>query len=364
MDIFRILGVILVLRLCYVAADFVLTYLRPSRLSRYLPQQQQRAKHGDPVPPSDQQTWAFITGASGGIGRGFADALAARGFSIVLHGRDAARLERARGELQARHPTRGFRVIVADAEYLVRCLPAQPPAHQPSSPGVVAGIETGTLQDSFAALARSVADLDLRVLVNNAGGTPARRPYGALDEYTADELAGNIGLLAVFPALLAAALLPLLGRGGRLPALIINVGSLADNGAPLLPAYAPCKAYLATWSVALAREMRMRREEAEGEGWRGGGGDVEVLGLRVGEVCGTASNIPGPSFLVPDVETLVAAALARVGCGRKVVIPYWPHALPDTLVRFLLPEPVVDALYCSSMRQRRDEWRASAAKEK
>lgn len=89
---------------------------------------------------------------------------------------------------------------------------------------------------------------------------------------------------------------------------------------------------------------------------------VEVLGLRVGEVRGTASGPPGPSTLFcPDVVDLVAAALARVGCGRPVVVPYWPHALQDALLR-VLPDPLVDRLLCDELARRRDEQKSKAAK--
>ena len=41
-----------------------------------------------------QDRWAVVTGASSGLGRGLADRLADRGMSLVLTGRNAARLAR------------------------------------------------------------------------------------------------------------------------------------------------------------------------------------------------------------------------------------------------------------------------------
>lgn len=322
MEILRILGVILALRVSYICIRVLTPYLRSSKLHRYL-----KTKDGRPA-------WALITGASSGIGKGFADQLASRGFNIVLHGRNPSKLERVKSELQKRHPARDFRVLVADAE---KCINTD---HHPSK----------TVSVSFPAIARSVADINLKILINNAGNTIPRSAYETIDAYTAEELAENICLLAVFPTLMTATLLPALLRGGEdEPGLVINVGSLADNGSPLLPTYAPCKAFLAASSVELAREMKLD------------GRSVDVLGLRVGEVYGTAFDLPGPSFLVPDVEDVVGAALARVGCGRPVVIPYWPHALQDALLR-VLPDPVVDRLFCDELRRRRLEQRAKAAK--
>src|SRR5260370_19876497 len=54
---------------------------------------------------------AFITGASRGIGKAIAVALAAEGVHLALFGRDIARCEALARELRAAHD--GLRVIVA-----------------------------------------------------------------------------------------------------------------------------------------------------------------------------------------------------------------------------------------------------------
>jgi len=62
---------------------------------------------------------ALITGSSGGIGLRLAEGLATHGATIVLNGRDAARLERAYARLAAQYPQRvhqrGFDVTDATA---------------------------------------------------------------------------------------------------------------------------------------------------------------------------------------------------------------------------------------------------------
>src|SRR5258708_7416319 len=47
----------------------------------------------------DMDTYVLITGASDGIGLGFAKAFAARGFNLLLVGRNKAKLERVKKEL-------------------------------------------------------------------------------------------------------------------------------------------------------------------------------------------------------------------------------------------------------------------------
>ncbi|MBK8575939.1 MAG: SDR family NAD(P)-dependent oxidoreductase [Elusimicrobia bacterium] len=47
--------------------------------------------------------WAVVTGASSGIGRAYAERLAAAGMNLVLIARDSARLEKTAVQLMARH---------------------------------------------------------------------------------------------------------------------------------------------------------------------------------------------------------------------------------------------------------------------
>ncbi|KAF7346650.1 putative short chain dehydrogenase [Mycena sanguinolenta] len=83
----------------------------------------------------------------------------------------------------------------------------------------------------------------------------------------------------------------------------------------MLAPYASSKRFVNCMTESVARELVMQ------------GKDVEVLGIRVGEVCGTAYNKNTAALFEPDAKTMARAALARVGCGRTTVIGYWAHAL-------------------------------------
>lgn len=64
---------------------------------------------------SEQRRVAVITGASSGIGRAAAKLLAADGWSVIIHGRDAGRLHQARAEI-AEVAAPGARVDVVQAD--------------------------------------------------------------------------------------------------------------------------------------------------------------------------------------------------------------------------------------------------------
>ena len=51
-----------------------------------------------------QDRWAVVTGASSGLGRGLAAGLADRGMSLVLTGRDDARLEETAHQIRRAAP--------------------------------------------------------------------------------------------------------------------------------------------------------------------------------------------------------------------------------------------------------------------
>lgn len=292
-------GVLSLISVLYSVASFVSPFVRPSRLGRYL--------HDTDGKPA----WALVTGASDGIGKQFCRQLASRGFNVVLHGRNPSKLAGVRDELAKEFPQRQFRTLIADGSAIAcnSCRPATP------SPASSSNDDRQPALVDFDAIAASLADINLTVLVNNAGGGVVNPVYQFLQHCSEARLVGNINLNAVFPLLMQARLLPQLLRNA--PSLVLNVGSMSDNGLPMLASYASSKKFGDTASRILSRELVLQGRRA----------DLEVLSVRVGEVTATSYNSHPVSFFEPHAATMAAAALARVGCGRPSVVGYFPHAL-------------------------------------
>ena len=166
---------------------------------------------------------ALVTGASSGIGKAFAELLAAKGYAVVLTARRRDRLDELAGQLAAQHQVVAH-VIVADL--------AEPAA---------------SAQIAEAVRAQG---LDIDVLVNNAG-------YGVPGSYvnvpwTDHQRFIQIMMTAVCD-LTYRLLPPMLERGwGR----VINIASVAG----MVPApaghtlYGASKAFVIRFSEALAAE--------------------------------------------------------------------------------------------------------------
>ncbi|MDG4810079.1 SDR family NAD(P)-dependent oxidoreductase [Micromonospora sp. WMMD1120] len=167
---------------------------------------------------------ALVTGATSGIGRAFADRLAADGYRLVVTGRRADRLE----EFAAAHPEGTVTPVVADLSS-------------------TAGIE---------AVAEICATEPLTMLVNNAGVAH----YMPMAELPADKAAELVNVKVLAPTMLTRAAVA--GMQERGAGTIVNVaGMIAFSGpAPhsVLPrraVYGGSLAYLVALSQTLSAEL-------------------------------------------------------------------------------------------------------------
>lgn len=166
---------------------------------------------------------ALITGASSGIGYEFAKLFARERYNLVLVARNQAALDRAAAECSACG-------VSAKALAVDLGLPESPRA-------------------IFEALERDATEVD--VLVNNAG-------LGLYGPFASSDLAANVALLQVnVLALTQLTRLFLAGMVRRRRGRILNVASIAAfQPGPLMSVYYASKAYVVSFTAALASEVR------------------------------------------------------------------------------------------------------------
>lgn len=224
---------------------------------------------------------ALVTGASSGIGLAYAQALARRGYDLLLVGRRRKRLDGLADELRA--PGARSEVVVADLGHA----------------------------DGFAAVETLCRERPVDLLVNNAG-VAHYMPFAQLPPERLDELL-QVNTVAVVK-LARAAVGGMLERGRG---AIINVSSLLAFSGPLrlphLPAratYAGTKAFLVAFTQLLAGEL-------EGTGIK-----LQVVcpGVVVSEFH-TRQGMDVSHLPRLPAEELVRGSLADLDAGIVVSIP-------------------------------------------
>lgn len=228
-------------------------------------------------------TISLITGASSGIGTGYARRLAARGHNLVLVARATDRLNTLADELRGAHGV-SIEVITADL----------------TDPAQLAVVTE-----------RLRADPPVDILINNAGASVS----GGLSHGDPAALENLLRLNALAPTLLTVAALPKMLQRGK--GAIINIASVLA----LLPEYshgiyAATKSYVLTMSQSLHAEVGARGIYAQAvlpaatrtEIYQRSGGDI--------------SKVPD----VMEVDDLVDAALIGFDRRELVTIPPVPDA--------------------------------------
>ena len=225
---------------------------------------------------------ALITGASQGLGRAFAGECARRGMDLLLVALADSGLEQVAQELSERYGVR--------SEWIELDL---------------------TALDGPERLARWVFDLGrpLSMLINNAGVSyNSRFEDSTLKENEACILLNNLALVKITHLLL-----PELKQ--RDEAFVLNVSSLAAFfPMPFVPVYAPSKAFILNFSLALRQEML------------GSPVHVSVLcpnGIRTN--LATRKRIEAHGLIsrltCMDADPVAAYALRQVLSKRAIIVP-------------------------------------------
>ena len=235
-------------------------------------------------------SWSVITGGSAGIGLEIAKLLIKHGINVVLIARNRENLSKVAEELSLLNSAVEVRVISCDA--------AAP---------------------NYAAVMKSLEDLDISLLVNNVGvhnDIPSN-----VEDMSPLEICRIIQVNCSFQVSLTSMLLPQLRRARK--ATIINISSLTSQmDMPMLSVYAATKAFETHFSVCLAAEVQPL--------------GIEVLCLRPGLTVSRMSGISTPTLFCPSAADMAYCCVRMIGCGAQPSIaPYWPHALLDVVNGFV-----------------------------
>lgn len=238
---------------------------------------------GSSIRLKEMGSWAVVTGATDGIGKAYAKALAKKGLNVVLISRTRSKLEEVAKEIEAESKVQ-TRIVTADFT---------------SGPEIYEGIRAQT------------ADLEVGVLVNNVGMSYANPEYylGLPDQ---EKFISNIVTCNIFSVTRMCGLF-LPGMVERRKGVVINISSLsAVIPAPLLTVYAASKAFVDKFSDDLATEYAHH--------------GITVQSVLPGPVATNMSKIRRPTWMSCAPKTFVSSALATLGIARHTT-GYYPHSL-------------------------------------
>jgi NAD(P)-dependent dehydrogenase (short-subunit alcohol dehydrogenase family) len=232
---------------------------------------------------------AVVTGASRGLGRALADALAATGYTVIIDARDSLALEAAAAAIRARHdlPLRSLVAIAGDIT---------DPEHRASLAAAAAGFGGA------------------RLLVNNAG-TLGVSPLPALADYPVDELRTALEVNVVAPLALTQLLLPdVRALGGA----VLSVTSDAA-----IEAYAGWGGYGAAKAALEQACNVLAAEEPAIRVWRVDPGDMRTRMHQEAFPGEDISDRPEPETVVPAFLRLISE---RMPSGRYRATELMPAA--------------------------------------
>jgi len=281
-SLFYLIGVATVAYQVYKFGFWIyLNFLRQNDLSKY--------KLGKKEP------WALVTGATDGIGKGYAEELASRGFNIVLLSRSQTKLEDVQKEIEQRFKVK-VQVLVVDA-----------------------GQAT---DETYQKIQKEVAPLELAVLVNNVGISHLPE---LLEKLPTSELDSLVKINVLFSLRITHALLPQL-KANRNSA-IINLSSISGTvPTPFLTTYAATKAFNRHFSTSLAIECSQH--------------GVDVQSVDPGFVVSNMSRMKKSTLTVCTAQRCANDSLRKL--PYQNVTPYFVHG---TMVwaMSLMPKPFYDA---------------------
>ena len=214
-------------------------------------------------------SYALITGATEGIGKGFAEILASRGMNLVLVSRSSFKLQTLADELEEK--------------YKVKTL--------------IHAIDLSTAKEKeYKDLKKKTDAVDVSILINNAGQVS----YKKTADFSYGEIEKLVNLNSVSVLHLLNMYLPHLQNRGYRSAIINLSSSLAVRPMPYLTLYSSTKAFDHYLSIGLSEEYK---------------DSIDILSFQPATVTTRGTKFDS-SWRSETVEDSVTGALKDLGVRR------------------------------------------------
>lgn len=235
--------------------------------------------------------WAVVTGATDGLGKAFAEALAQKGMDIILISRSKPKLDAVAAEIGEKYKV-NTKVIEADFT---------------EGPKVFNHIE------------KELFSMEVGVLVNNVGLSYPHPEY-FLDLPEAAKTYNDIIQCNIITMLsMCQIVMPSMCENKK--GVVINISSTAANiPSPLLSVYGASKVFVSKFSRDLGTEYKKH--------------GIIVQCLLPGYVATKMSKIKNPTWMAPSPSTYVKCALKTVGIEDETT-GYYPHSLLVGCIKFI-----------------------------
>jgi len=246
--------------------------------------------------------YAVITGATDGIGKAYAMALAKKGMSIVLISRTKAKLEAVKEEILSKCPNVDVKIIVCD--------------YSKFDDAAKLHIQT------------SLKGLDIGVLINNVGVSYRYPCY--FHELTSEEVGNLIEMNVNSTTWMTRYVIN--GMLEKKKGAIVNISSgSAMYTLPLLAEYSAAKSFVEKFTLALNAEYKSKGISVQ---------------CQIPFYVATKLAKMRKAFTVPTPDAFAKLGVKFIGHDDPVVSPFWVHAVMG-YVMDRLPTSVVASVIMS-----------------
>ncbi|GLV42942.1 spidey [Carabus blaptoides fortunei] len=236
-----------------------------------------------------QGKWAVITGATDGLGKAYAEALAAKGIDIILISRTMEKLQTVATEIENKYKVE-TKVIEADF--------------------------TNT-KETYQHIEKNLHGCEIGILVNNVGLSYPYPEYFLEMDKNDSKINNDLINCNIFSVTnMCKLVLPSMIE--RRKGVIINMSSAASQiPSPLLAVYSATKAYIDKLSADLSTEYEKK--------------GVIIQSIQPGFVATKMSKIKKATFMAPTPQHFVKHALTTIGIQEHAT-GYYAHSLMMTVI--------------------------------